>query len=72
MHQWFAGMTIQEEKNSRKHSFRGVCGAVITIVASCLFTRLWLSFIQTHNQTGHLLGKANVLMMLGIYTALMV
>ena len=43
---------------------------VLIILATTSFAFVWLSFVKVNNQTGHLLGQANILMSLAVYFVL--
>ena len=53
-----------------KYLYRGVCAVVLIMIASGLFFLVWLQFVRTHNQTGHLLGTGNIGMAVLIYILL--
>lgn len=40
---------------------------VLIILATASFSFVWISFVKVNNQTGHLLGLANILMAIAIY-----
>lgn len=54
-----------------KYVYRFVCATILTSVCSGLFLMLWTHLITVYNTTGHLGGKANILMSLGLYTAVL-
>ncbi|MCR5502961.1 MAG: sugar transferase [Lachnospiraceae bacterium] len=62
-----------ERKNASqsKYVYRFVCGTILTAVSSGLFLLLWTRLIADYNTTGHLGGRANILMSLGLYTAVL-
>ncbi len=63
-------MKTQVEKTSRRNSkyiYRFICSAVLTMIATAFFYYNWYDFAKDHNQTGHLLGIANLGMAVGIY-----
>lgn len=60
-------------KTSRKNGkyiYRFICSAVLTIIATAFFYFFWYEFVKDNNQTGNLLGIANLGMAMGIYLIL--
>lgn len=57
-------------KEDNKHLYRACCACIITVFVSMMFLLVWFYFVRDNNETGHLLGKANIGMSLGLYTAL--
>lgn len=56
----------------RRYAFRAISSALIVALTVTPFAWLWLHFVSENNPTGHLLGKGNLLMAIGIYTILIV
>ncbi|MBR1478820.1 MAG: sugar transferase [Lachnospiraceae bacterium] len=52
-----------------KYKYRNICGIIATLIPVVIFVPVWMNFIIHHNQTGHLLGLANIGMALIAYTA---
>lgn len=50
-----------------KYLYRFLCAITIIILATGSFSIVWLFFVKVNNQTGHLLGRANILMSIAIY-----
>ncbi|WP_022777689.1 sugar transferase [Butyrivibrio sp. AE3009] len=50
-----------------KYIYRAACTLVFAIFATGVFMMWWYEFAKENNQTGHLLGYANLLMSAGIY-----
>ena len=57
----------QEKKIQEKYIYRGICAGILTILGSIAFFIVWYKFVEVNNQTGHLLGRGNLLMALLIY-----
>lgn len=55
------------KQSSSRYVFRTCCAILLTIMFSASFFYVWLEFVEEHNQTGHLLGLANLLMAVLIY-----
>lgn len=55
------------EKTEQKYRYRFLCGAFLTAFCTLSFFLVWFHFVRVNNQTGHLLGRANLLMAAGIY-----
>ena len=58
----------RKKKIEQKYLFRFVCGFILTAICTMLFFNIWWKFVKDHNQTGHLLGTANLGMAVLIYT----
>lgn len=58
------------EMERKRYRYRFVCALVLIILATSGFAFVWLNFVETHNNTGFLLGKGNIAMSLGIYVVL--
>ncbi len=56
-------------KNS-KYIYRFICEIIFTVIATTLFFYFWYGFAKEHNNTGHLMGIANLGMAAGIYFVL--
>ncbi len=54
-----------------KQYYRAVCAAILTIIAAGMFFFVWYRFVTVHNQTGHLTGAGNLIMVVGIYVVLL-
>lgn len=54
-------------RRNKKYLYRGMCIAILLCIATAIFFDAWYEFAQYNNQTGHLLGIANLGMALGIY-----
>ncbi|WP_034490817.1 exopolysaccharide biosynthesis polyprenyl glycosylphosphotransferase [Butyrivibrio fibrisolvens] len=68
-------MTSNVPGTSRKNSkyiYRFICKVILTVIATGIFYSYWYEFAQANNQTGHLLGIANLGMAAGIYMILYV
>ena len=50
-----------------RYVYRFICAMVLIILATASFSFVWLAFVRVYNQTGHLLGRANIAMALAIY-----
>ncbi len=59
-------------KIEKKYIFREICTAILSLIATSMFFFVWYRFARVNNQTGHLLGIANLLMSAGIYLAMYV
>ncbi len=57
-------------ENYKKYIYRAICVFVLTILATGIFASFWYNFVVDHNQTGHLLGIANLIMAIGTYLVL--
>ncbi len=57
-------------RRNKKYLYRGVCVAILICIAAAIFFDAWYEFAKDNNQTGHLLGIANLGMALGIYLLL--
>ena len=55
-----------------KRRFRFICILLLIILAAGSFYSVWLPFARTHNQTRHLLGLGNRIMVTGVYAALFI
>ncbi len=55
---------------SGKYLYRWLCSFVLLVGSTALFTDAWYDFVKVNNQTGHLLGIANIGMAVLIYAAL--
>ena len=55
-----------------KYIYRGVCAIILILIATGLFSLVWIPFVKDHNQTGHLLGMGNVGMAILIYMLLFI
>ena len=53
-----------------KYMYRGICACILTVVNVFIFFLTWYEFASEHNNTGHLLGRANLGMSVIIYTSL--
>ena len=62
-------MRQDQKKLELKYVYRGACGLILTLLCAGSFFWVWLSFVRHHNQTGHLLGIANLGMAVLIYIA---
>ena len=58
------------KSKSGKYLYRWVCSFVLVVVATALFANAWYDFVKVNNQTGHLLGIANIGMAVLIYAVL--
>ena len=56
----------------KKYIYRFICIFIISALATGDFAVFWYNFVVDHNQTGHLLGLANLIMAIGIYLFLFV
>nr|WP_051527122.1 exopolysaccharide biosynthesis polyprenyl glycosylphosphotransferase [[Eubacterium] cellulosolvens] len=56
-----------KKQSSSRYVFRTCCAIILTAMFSASFFYVWLEFVEEHNQTGHLLGLANLLMAVLIY-----
>lgn len=54
-------------KTEQKYIYRFWCGAALTAFCAASFFFVWFGFVRENNQTGHLLGRGNLLMAAGIY-----
>lgn len=55
-----------------KYLYRNICGILETALLTVIFYFVWYPFAKHNNQTGHLLGTANLLMAVGVYVILIV
>ena len=60
------------KKGEEKYLYRVICGGIYAAIAAGMFSFVWIRFVSVNNQTGHLTGKGNVGMALGIYVILFV
>ena len=60
------------DKTFQKALYTFVACAALTLIAAWMFYRDWYEFARFHNQTGHLLGRGNLMMALLIYIGLYV
>lgn len=58
---------MKTKKIEGKYIYRGICMTILTAIAAGMFFYTWYTYVRVHNQTGHLLGYANLLMALFIY-----
>ncbi len=56
-----------DRKREQAYGYRFVCGALLTAMCAASFFVVWFQFVRENNQTGHLLGRGNLLMAVGIY-----
>lgn len=61
---------IPKKKVQGKYVYRAICYLILMAIASAAFMYVWYDYVFVHNQTGHLLGIANLGMALGIYVIL--
>ena len=54
----------------QKYTYRRICSLILILIASGLFSIIWIYFVKDHNQTGHLTGAGNVGMAILIYVLL--
>ncbi|WP_022760453.1 exopolysaccharide biosynthesis polyprenyl glycosylphosphotransferase [Butyrivibrio sp. AD3002] len=59
-------------RKNGKYIYRFLCEVALTAIAAGIFYFNWYKFAQANNQTGHLLGIANLGMAAGIYMTLYV
>lgn len=57
---------------NRKYILRFFCGLLNTVLGTVLFMVVWVRFVSVNNNTGHLMGRGNLVMSGGIYFALLV
>lgn len=50
-----------------KYIYRWICTAILTLIATEIFYLNWRPFVELNNQTGHLTGRGNLGMAVGIY-----
>lgn len=63
----------KREKIYRKApTYQWFCSLVITLICTGIFFNMWYSFVSVNNQTGHLLGTANLLMSTIIYLVVVI
>ena len=53
-----------------KYLYRFLCTIIMVFIAMGSFAWVWINFVSIHNQTGHLMGKGNLLMSILLYGAL--
>jgi exopolysaccharide biosynthesis polyprenyl glycosylphosphotransferase len=53
-------------------TYQWFCSLVITLICTGIFFNMWYSFVSVNNQTGHLLGTANLLMSTIIYLVVVI
>ena len=58
------------EMERKRYRYRFVCAVILIALATSGFAFVWLNFVETHNNTGYLLGEGNIAMSLGIYIVL--
>lgn len=59
-------------RKNNKYIYRFLCEVILTFIATSIFYVNWYEFAKHNNQTGHLLGLANLGMAAGIYLILYV
>lgn len=62
----------QKMKTQFRYLYRNICGLLEVFLLTVIFYFVWFFFAKHNNQTGHLLGTANLLMAVGIYVILIV
>ncbi len=55
-----------------KYLYRNVCSILITFLCTFSFYVVWYDFVEDNNQTGHLLGRGNLIMAFAIYMGLLI
>ena len=58
-------------KIGAKQHFRFLCAIILSLIATGMFFFVWYRFVRVYNQTGHLTGTGNLLMVVGIYVVLL-
>jgi exopolysaccharide biosynthesis polyprenyl glycosylphosphotransferase len=61
---------MNKKSSKGKYVYRWVCMMIFAFLATISFFFVWYEFAKDNNQTGHLLGYANLLMSAGIYFVL--
>ena len=51
----------------KKYVYRFACAFLMVAIATGMFEFVWIRFATAHNQTGHLLGLGNKLMVAALY-----
>lgn len=51
----------------KKYVYRFCCTLLLSVFATLIYGLIWYNFVEDNNITGHLLGKANLGMAIGIY-----
>lgn len=59
-----------EKRIHGRYVYRWCCTIFLASLATAAFSFVWYEFAKDNNQTGHLLGRANLLMSAGIYLIL--
>lgn len=58
--------------DQRRSTFRAISSTLIVILTTLPFMWIWFQFVSENNITGHLLGKGNLFMAIGIYAILII
>lgn len=58
------------KKKQHKYLYRYICAFIQIVIATSLFTVVWIQFVTVNNQTGHLTGTGNIGMAIGLYAIL--
>lgn len=60
------------KKGEGKYIYRALCATFMTLLATIMFSYVWLRFIKVNNVTGHLTGSGNIGMAVMLYILLFI
>lgn len=61
---------MTRERIQNRYIYRWLCMVMLCLMSTAMFFIVWFSFVSEHNNTGSLLGLANLFMASGIYFAM--
>lgn len=62
----------KKRQSEAKYYYRYCCATILAVIAAISFFSVWYNFVNKYNTTGHLTGKGNLGMAVGIYCILFI